>query len=168
MSDVRNFFFKFQKTAYAGTKIKNNYHYYCRLKAPYARPLGLNLPMNSDDFAMFPTLWLSLVNLNTLAGKLQALESEHLHHIVHHSNRPNLEKEWKKQLIKLAYFEPTAHLFALWVWVDFRACWRVRPLNMWKLYFVSIPAWCSKGQIVSCLEGHFLRVVLGRTLFRVW
>jgi hypothetical protein len=71
---------------------KNNYHYYCRLKAPYARPLGLNLRMNSDDFAMFPTLWLSLVNLNTLAGKLQALESEHLHHIVHHSNRPNLEK----------------------------------------------------------------------------
>ena len=87
----------FQRTSYAVIKIENNYHYYCPLKVPYARPLGLNLLMNSDDFAMFLTLWLSLVNLNTLAGKLQALESEHLHHIVHHSNRLNLEKETNKQ-----------------------------------------------------------------------
>ena len=39
------------------------------------------------------------MNLNTLAGKLQALGSEHLRHIVHRSNRLNLQN--RKESVKL-------------------------------------------------------------------
>ena len=56
-------------------------------------------------------------------------------------------------------------MFALWVWVGFRASWSGWPLyENYSLNSNLIPA-CSEGHMASCSEGHFLSVVLGRTLF---
>ena len=55
-------------------------------------------------------------------------------------------------------------MFAFWVWVDFRASLRDRTLFK-KSSSVSIPASSLVGHLASCLEGHFLRILFGRTLF---
>ena len=60
-------------------------------------------------------------------------------------------------------------MFALWVWVGFRASWRGGILSK-KSSFVLIPALCLEGHIASRSEGHFLRILFGKTLFEdcVW
>ena len=62
-------------------------------------------------------------------------------------------------------------MFALQVWVVFRASWRVPYLRKGlakKSCSVSIPASYLEGHLASCSEGHFLRTLFGRTLFEAY
>ena len=55
-------------------------------------------------------------------------------------------------------------MLALRVWVGFRASWRGGTFFK-KSSFVSISASCSEGHLALCSEGHFWRILFGRTLF---
>ena len=55
-------------------------------------------------------------------------------------------------------------MLALWVWVDFKASWRVGNL------FKKSSFLCLEGHLASRSEGHFLKIMFERTLFEdcVW